>query len=241
MRDSSPPYSKRPLTRDLGDKLALCHEHPTKVMFLDIETTGLSHFYDEITIVGWAMGGKSGTFVKGQNPDEMLLLAKAAVAIVTFNGIRFDKRFLQQEFPEIRLPDVHIDLMYLCRRVGLTGGQKSIEGQLGVNFRQDLEGVDGFAAVLLWHKYLRGDLNALRRLIAYNRADIAAMGSLMDHAISRLGYEHDLIGKAVKFVDWSDPKDRHKLPSGIRKPDPSLSRAPSALGSASSPCLQIDI
>jgi uncharacterized protein YprB with RNaseH-like and TPR domain len=41
--------------------------------------------------------------------------------------------------------------------------------------------VDGFAAVLLWHKYLRGDLNALRRLIAYNRADIAAMGSLMDH------------------------------------------------------------
>lgn len=226
MPDSSPPHSRRPLTRDLADKLALCHEHPAKVMFLDIETTGLSHFYDEITVVGWAMGGKSGTFVKGQNSDEMLQSAKAAVAIVTFNGIRFDKRFLQQEFPEIRLPDVHIDLMYLCRRVGLTGGQKSIEGQLGVNFRQDLEGVDGFAAVLLWHKYLRGDLNALRRLIAYNRADIAAMGSLMDHAISRLGYEHDLIGKAVKFVDWSDPKDRHKLPSGIRKPDPSLSRAP---------------
>ena len=125
------------------------------------------------------MGGKSGTFVKGQDPEQMLQSAKVAVAVVTFNGIRFDKRFLQQEFPEIQLPDVHIDLMYLCRRVGLTGGQKSIEGQLGVNFRQDLEGVDGFAAVLLWHKYLRGDRNALRRLIAYNRADIAAMGSLI--------------------------------------------------------------
>lgn len=218
--------SKRPLPRELRDKLALCHEHPARVMFLDIETTGLSHFYDEITVVGWAMDGQSGTFIKGQNPELMLKVAEAAMAVVTFNGIRFDKRFLQQEFPEIQLPEVHIDLMYLCRRVGLTGGQKSIESQLGVNFRQDLEGVDGFAAVLLWHKYLRGDLNALRRLIAYNRADIAAMGSLMDHAIARLGYEHDLIGRVVKFVDWSDPKDRHKLPAGIRKPDLSLSRAP---------------
>lgn len=216
----------RPIPSELRDKLAICHERPDRVLFLDIETTGLSHFYDEITIVGWALNGKSGTFIKGREPSDLFQAARDSVAVVTFNGIRFDQRFLKQEFPDVGLPQTHIDLMYLCRRVGLTGGQKSIEGQLGLNFRQDLEGVDGFAAVLLWHKYLRGDLNALRRLIAYNRADIAAMGSLMDHALSRLGYEHDLIGRAVNFVDWSDPKDRHKLPAGIRKPDPSLSRAP---------------
>jgi predicted nuclease with RNAse H fold/dephospho-CoA kinase len=226
MRAANPIIKPRPISKELRDKLAICHEHPDRVLFLDIETTGLSHFYDEITIVGWALNGRSGTFIKGREPSSLLQAAQNAVAVVTFNGIRFDQRFLEQEFPEIRLPQAHIDLMYLCRRVGLTGGQKSIEIQLGVNFRQDLEGVDGFAAVLLWHKYLRGDLEALRRLIAYNRADIAAMGSLMDHALSRLGYDHDLIGRAVEFVDWSDPKDRGKLPAGIRKADPKLSRAP---------------
>jgi predicted nuclease with RNAse H fold/dephospho-CoA kinase len=226
MKAAAQRQFKRPIPADLRDKLAICHEHPDRVLFLDIETTGLSHFYDEITIVGWARNGKSGTFIKGSDPTELLLAARESVAIVTFNGIRFDQRFLEQEFPDIQLPRPHIDLMYLCRRVGLTGGQKAIEAQLGVNCRQDLEGVDGFAAVLLWHKYLRGDLSALRRLIAYNRADIAAMGSLMDHALSRMGYERDLIGNTVKFVDWSDPKDRRKLPRAIRKPDPSLTRAP---------------
>jgi predicted nuclease with RNAse H fold len=216
----------RPIPSELSDKLAICHEQPDRVLFLDIETTGLSHFYDEITIAGWALNGKSGTFIKGQETSDLFQAARDSVALVTFNGIRFDQRFLKQEFPDVCLPHAHIDLMYLCRRVGLTGGQKSIEAQLGLNFRQDLEGVDGFAAVLLWHKYLRGDINALRRLITYNRADIAAMGSIMDHALSRLGYEHDLIGRPVKFVRWSDPKDRHKMPAGIKRPDPSLSHAP---------------
>lgn len=214
------------ISKDLSDKLAICHEYPDRVLFLDIETTGLSHFYDEITIVGWAIGGKSGTFIKGQDPSELLQVARHAVAVVTFNGIRFDQRFLKQEFPQVALPDAHIDLMYLCRRVGLTGGQKAIEETLDLNFRVDLEGVDGFAAVLLWHQYLRGDLQALKRLIAYNRADIAAMGALMDHALELLGYEHDLIGQNVNFVDWSAPEDRHRLPVGLKKPGPELTRAP---------------
>lgn len=218
--------SIKPISRELRDKLAVCHEFPNRVLFLDIETTGLSHFYDEITIVGWALNGRSGTFIKGSDPVELYDAARQAIAVVTFNGIRFDQRFLKQEFPDAQLPEAHVDLMYLCRRVGLTGGQKAIENELGLNFRQDLEGIDGFAAVLLWHKYLRGDVDSLRRLISYNRADIAAMGSLMDHALARLGYEPDLIGQAVKFVEWSDPDDRHILPKGLKKPSAGLSRAP---------------
>lgn len=214
------------IPKELRDKLAICHEYPQRVLFLDIETTGLSHFYDEITIVGWAIDGKSGTFIKGQDPTELFQMAQRAIAVVTFNGIRFDQRFLKQEFPDIQLPETHIDLMYLCRRVGLTGGQKAIEATLGLTLRENLDGVDGFAAVLLWHQYLRGDLKALKRLIAYNRADIAAMGGLMDHALNLLGYEPDLIGQAVKFLDWSNPKDRHKLPTGLKKAAPELTRAP---------------
>lgn len=218
--------TSRAIPKALRDKLAICHEHPERVLFLDIETTGLSHFYDEITIVGWSFGGNSGTFIKGQDSSELFRVAQSAIAVVTFNGIRFDQRFLKLEFPHVTLPDTHIDLMYLCRRVGLTGGQKAIEATLGLNFRENLEGIDGFAAVLLWHQYLRGDLKALKRLIAYNRADIAAMGSLMDNALSSLGFEPDLIGQAVRFVDWSNPKDRHRLPTGLKKATPELARAP---------------
>lgn len=216
----------KPIPKDLREKLALCSEKPERILFLDIETTGLSHFYDEITVIGWAYGGRSGTFVKGQNPHVFLEIAKEAVAMVTFNGIRFDQRFLKQEFPTISLPGVHIDLMYLCRRVGLTGGQKAIETELGINFRDDLKGVDGFAAVLLWHRYLRGDLKALRRLIAYNRADIAAMGSLFDVALMRLDYQPDLIGGSINFESWSAPSDRLVLPKGLKKASPDLVRAP---------------
>jgi predicted nuclease with RNAse H fold/dephospho-CoA kinase len=226
MPAARPILPEKSLPKALRDKLAICHENPARVLFLDIETTGLSHFYDEITIVGWALNQKSGTFLKGTDPGALERAVGEANAVVTFNGIRFDQRFLKQEFPDVALPVVHVDLMYLCRRVGLTGGQKAIENELGLNLRQDLDGVDGFAAVLLWHKYLRGDVNSLRRLIRYNRADIAAMGNLMDEALARLGYDHDLFGQPVTFAEWSNPRDRGKLPVGLKKPHASLSRAP---------------
>ena len=219
-------YQAKPLSSKLRDELAFCTEHPDKILFLDIETTGLSHFYDEITVVGWSLAGSSGTFVKGQSLKALFEAVSNSVAMVTFNGIRFDQRFLKKEFPNICLPQVHIDLMYLCRRVGLTGGQKAIEQELGVNFREDLQGIDGFAAVLLWHRYLRGDLEALKLLIAYNRADIAAMGSLFDAALTRLGYQPDLISKSIKFEDWSAPPNMLKLPRGLKKASPELTRAP---------------
>jgi len=135
-RSKNPLSTKiNPVPKKLHGQLSLCTEFPEKVLFIDIETTGLSHFYDEITIVGWSLGGVSGTYVKGEKSDALLKAAESAIAMVTFNGIRFDKRFLEIEFPEISLPEVHIDLMYLCRRVKLTGGQKSIETELKIDFR----------------------------------------------------------------------------------------------------------
>ncbi|RED17722.1 ribonuclease H-like domain-containing protein [Parasphingopyxis lamellibrachiae] len=214
------------LPKAVREKLALCHDRPSQVIFLDIETTGLSHYYDEITIVGWTLGGRSGTFIKGDNPTPMLNAIGSAVALVTFNGIRFDAKFLVQEFPKIELPATHVDLMYLCRRVGLQGGQKAIEQELGIDFRQDIQGVDGFAAVLLWHQYLRGELDALRTLITYNRADIAAMGALFDHALRRLGFEADLLSDPIEFVEWSAPPDRHSLPTIKKAPHSESARMP---------------
>ena len=199
-------------TRKLQRQLADCASFPGRVLFLDIETTGLSNYYDEITLIGWSFGGHAKTIVKGQDPGLLRDDATRAKALVTFNGIRFDTKFIAREFPEIILPESHVDLMYLCRRVGLTGGQKAIESELGIEFRDDSTKMDGAEAVVLWHRYLRGDPDALRKLIRYNRVDIAAMGAILDEAIFRISTQLDLFVENVCFRDWSASPDWQTLP-----------------------------
>src|SRR4051794_16620804 len=129
-------------------------EDPRSVVFLDVETTGLSWFYDEITLVGWACDGAYRVHIAGEDPGDLLNVLAAAKALVTFNGTLFDLRFLKKTFGEIPLPSVHVDLRYLSKRVGLTGGQKLIEAELGIHARDGVEGIDGAAAVLLWHEFV---------------------------------------------------------------------------------------
>ncbi|MCP2082232.1 UNVERIFIED_ORG: putative nuclease with RNAse H fold/dephospho-CoA kinase [Methylorubrum zatmanii] len=119
--------------------------------------------------------------------------------MVTFNGKLFDVPFLQQEFPGIELPDHHVDLRFAARRLGLVGGQKAIEVELGADTRDGVAG-DGAAAVLLWHRYLRGDIPALRELIAYNRADVRGMAVILDHLIASWGLQDGLFAEAYSFT-----------------------------------------
>ncbi len=199
-------------SQKLQSQLADCASFPERILFLDIETTGLSHYYDEITVIGWSFGGCAKTIVKGQDPGPLRNDAAHAKALVTFNGIRFDTKFIARELPEIILPESHVDLMYLCRRVGLTGGQKAIENELGIGFRDDSTNMDGAAAVVLWHRYLRGDPDALLKLIRYNRVDIAAMGAILDEAVARISTQLNLFVENVCFRDWSAPPSWQKLP-----------------------------
>jgi uncharacterized protein YprB with RNaseH-like and TPR domain/predicted nuclease with RNAse H fold/dephospho-CoA kinase len=159
---------------------------PSRVLFLDVETTGLSRHYDELTVVGWLSDGIYRVYVAGDDPEPLLSSLRAAPALVTFNGTLFDLVFLGKSFPGLSLPKVHSDLRFLARRVGLTGGQKAIERKLGIQVRDGLEGLDGAQAVLLWHRYLRGDVEALRRLIDYNRSDVVAMRHILDSVLERL-------------------------------------------------------
>jgi predicted nuclease with RNAse H fold/dephospho-CoA kinase len=156
------------------------------VLFLDVETTGLSWFYDEITLIGWARNGDYKAIIKGENPRPLLEELARAQTLVTFNGTLFDLRFLRKAFGQIPLPPSHIDLRYLSRRVGLTGGQKSIEQELGIDARRGVENIDGAAAVLLWHEFLRGSPEALSSLIDYNRRDVLAMSEILDVVLDRL-------------------------------------------------------
>jgi len=188
---------KRP--KPLDRRIATALADPAQVLFLDVETTGLSWFYDELTIVGWAIGDEYRLHIAGTDPEPLLDVLRKARTLITFNGTLFDLRFLRKTFGDIQIPPVHIDLRYLARRAGLVGGQKAIERELKLPRRAGFEEMDGAEAVLLWHRYLRGDRRALSRLIDYNRHDVLGMCGILDEVMDRLDDHDDLLFQRQKF------------------------------------------
>lgn len=183
-------FFARGLPHDEHYRIAL--EYPNETIFLDIETTGLSLYYDSITLVGWDMAGCYGVYVSGTAEGELMnILAKAKV-LVTFNGTMFDIKFLLKRFPNLPIPPVHVDLRFLAKRVGMSGGQKAIERELDIRRTKSIEGLEGEGAPILWHKYRRGSLAALKKLIRYNHADIEGMRSIFDHCIRRLAKKQSM-------------------------------------------------
>lgn len=195
---------------------------PESVIFLDIETTGLSRYYDVLTLVGYQTGGQYNAFVAGDNPRGLIAALRSAATLVTFNGTLFDVPFLRKTFGDIGLPKRHIDLRYAARRVGLTGGQKAIERQLGLNHRLGIEELDGATAVLLWHDYLRGNKQSLSKLIEYNIADIRGMCGILDKVIEELT-ERDLLFSTNAFFEQEAIRRGHSRP-GAKLPDASRLR-----------------
>jgi uncharacterized protein YprB with RNaseH-like and TPR domain/predicted nuclease with RNAse H fold/dephospho-CoA kinase len=165
---------------------------PEKTLFLDIETTGLSRYYDTITIVGWSLGKKYNVFLRGDNPKPLRKAISGAKIIVTFNGSLFDLPFLRQEFNGLHIPICHIDLRFFAKRVGLSGGQKTIETLLGIERPSSISKLRGETAPVLWYKYRWGDQSALKQLILYNHADIEGMKIIFDQVIDRILEKEEL-------------------------------------------------
>jgi len=151
-----------------------------KTIFLDIETTGLSLYYDKITIIGTFNGKKVKIFIKDNNLEEFMDYIKNYEIIITFNGKMFDIPFIKKELPSIRIPPIHIDLRYLLRNLGFKGPLKKIEKKLGFKRPENLQEVNGREAVSFWNKFLRGDNKALENLILYNIFDIVNLKYIMD-------------------------------------------------------------
>ena len=117
---------------------------------MDIETTGL-YWSDKITTAVLYDGRAVRYYINGKNLDEFPRDLKDYPLLVTYNGKTFDVPFIERFF-QVRLPQAHIDVMYPLRSLGVTGGLKGCERQVGIA-RPGLEDVDGFAAVLLWNEY----------------------------------------------------------------------------------------
>ena len=209
------PERTRTNLRSLRARLLECARYPERVLFLDVETTGLNPDHDEITVIGWSFGGCTRSIVRGTNEDLFRNDFQQAKALVTFNGGRFDTKFVARAFPGITFPRVHLDLLQLCRRVGLAGGQKTVEKALGIDLRDDTTRVDGLQAVELWHRYVHGDREALRTLVLYNRVDVAAMGAILDEVVRRINARTGLSVCGVRFRNWSAPAGWRTLDKGF--------------------------
>ncbi|WP_045222405.1 ribonuclease H-like domain-containing protein [Desulfonatronum thioautotrophicum] len=158
----------------------LCSHFADRAAFVDIETTS-GPGPVQITTIALYDGQELRTYVQGRNLEAFCDDILDSSLLVTFNGRCFDAPIIQREL-RAALPEAHVDLRFVLRSIGLKGGLKSCERQMGLD-REDLEGLDGYFAVLLWDEYQStGDERALETLLAYNAADVLSMPILLGHA-----------------------------------------------------------
>lgn len=153
--------------------------------YVDIETDGGMEA-ESITMVGLYAFGEFRAFVKGEDLGSFADAVERCSMLITFYGTGFDIPMLQRAFPMLPFDQIHVDLCPTLRRLGLRGGLKSIERQLGIVRSDETEGLSGWDAVHLWRRYLRGDNEALRLLIQYNREDCVNLERLMRFAFRNL-------------------------------------------------------
>ncbi len=154
------------------------------IAYVDIETTGLGGPYDYVTTAALYDGRTVRHYVHGDNLEDLREDLRDYRLVVTYNGKQFDGPFLR-DYLGAHLPRAHIDLRYVLASLGCRGGLKGCEKQLGIE-RGELEGVDGYFAVVLWQEFRRrDDACALETLLAYNIADTVNLERLMVMSYNR--------------------------------------------------------
>lgn len=157
-----------------------------RAAFLDIETTGLSPLFSDVTMVGiYDIDGYTA-FVKDENLDDLREALEKYDLIVTYNGAAFDIPFIEYKFGRVFRHTAHMDLRFPLKRLGFRGGLKRIEARLGLARPSALSGLDGFDAVLLWQMWRNGDAGARDTLVSYNAEDVASLPRLAEIVYGRL-------------------------------------------------------
>ncbi len=175
--------------------------------YLDIETTGLGP-HAEITTIALYDGKEVYCYVNGRNLDDFINDIQKYDVLVTYNGKGFDIPMIERWF-HIKLPQAHIDLRYILARLGFKGGLKGCEKQLGID-RGELDGVDGYFAVLLWQEYQRSHNEAvLETLLAYNVEDTVNLEILLIEAYNR-NVSNTPFGEHLLVEPPRPPKLRHR-------------------------------
>ena len=156
-------------------------EFRNSAAYVDIETTGLAQGYNEITTIALYDGKNIKYYINGHNLDRFPDDIQSYDLLITYNGKCFDIPFMAHFF-RTTFHQAHIDLRYVLKNLGYTGGLKGCEKRFGIG-RDGLDGVDGYFAVRLWQEYqTTKQTSALETLLAYNIEDVINLEFLMHQA-----------------------------------------------------------
>ena len=171
---------------------------PTKALFFDTETTGLSGGTGTLPFlmgVGWLNDGGDFTVehLFCRTPEEesaqlelMAAHLERAKYIVTFNGKAFDIPLLNTRFimnrmsnPGHALP--HLDLLHIARRIfGRRLSDRSLTGleHAVLDFKREGD-IPGYAIPEVYARYLRKEsAKPIRSVLEHNTLDLLALAAL---------------------------------------------------------------
>jgi uncharacterized protein YprB with RNaseH-like and TPR domain len=160
---------------DLADR-ALC---------VDIETNGGSG-PESITIIGTFDGRETRAFVADENLQDAADYLEGFPLLVTFNGLYFDMPLMRSRFTHRLRNHLHLDLRLPLRQLGLRGGLKRIEIELGIERGVLTRGLGGWDAVRLWREWQAGSREARELLLMYNADDVQSLRTLAEWMHARL-------------------------------------------------------
>ncbi len=182
------------------------HGDGAPVVFLDLETTGLSGGAGTVAFLvgcGFFRDGAFHTrqfFLTGFAAERAMLhavttLLSSAACFVTYNGKTFDVPVMETRWLFHRVPPpwsdlAHLVMVHVSRRLGRARGDLDEAGWRLVALEQDLLGVirhgdvPGFEIPARYFEYIRhGDASLLEPVLHHNRLDLLSLACLTSRAL----------------------------------------------------------
>ena len=183
-----------------------------RIAYLDIETDGAeSTQWREgedapggTTVCAVWDGIDAHVFLRNRDLDQLPQYLSKYKVLCTFNGKSFDIPYLEGRFGKDFFAGAHLDLRPICAAVGLKGGLKKIEKQIGVERPADIRRYTGYDAVKLWGAYRRGRKDAIEPLARYNLADAVNLQTVL-----RTGYNWAIAQDELPFRRFDVTKFDH--------------------------------
>ncbi len=160
-------------------------EFADRALFVDIETNG-GYGPESITVIGTFDGRETRAFLADENLQEAADYLESYPLLVTFNGVFFDMPLIRSRFTHRLCNHLHLDLRFPLHRLGMKGGLKRIEQQLGLTRSEQTDGLDGWDAVRLWREWQTGSREARELLLAYNAEDVQNLQPLAEWVYARM-------------------------------------------------------
>jgi uncharacterized protein YprB with RNaseH-like and TPR domain len=185
-----------------------------RIAYLDIETDGAEATARRdgedapggTTVCAVWDGIRARVFLRNHDLDQLPAYLAQYKVLCTFNGKSFDIPYLEGRFGKEFFRGAHLDLRPITRDVGLTGGLKKIEKQIGIERPADIRRFTGYDAVKLWGAFRRGRKDALEPLARYNLADAVNLQSLMRISYNWAASHDELPFRRLPLVDAAQVK-----------------------------------